>query len=87
MKASIAITLVLVGGLLIALPTLGTQRQLQRVAAFYEQQGGGAQLPEELRPRPHSNYDWAELAAGSLFALIGAFAGRRPPAEKANSNS
>jgi len=84
-RTSIALTLVATGGLLIALPTLATQRQLERVAAFYEQPGGGAQVPEELRPRPHSNYDWAVLAAGSLFAGIGAFAGRRSNPTKTNS--
>lgn len=78
MRMSIAITLILVGGLLIALPTLFTQRNLERVAAYYEMHGGGAQLPEELRVQPHSRYDWASLGAGTLFALIGAFVGRQP---------
>lgn len=78
MKPSIAITLILVGGLLIALPTLFTQRNLGRVAAYYEMHGGGAQLPEELRVQPHSRYDWASLGAGTSFALIGAFAGCQP---------
>lgn len=87
MRSSIAITLVITGGLLIALPTLATQRQLQRVAAFYEQQGGGALLPEELRPRPHSSYDWACLTAGAVLALVGAFAGRRTHSDKPMPNS
>jgi hypothetical protein len=78
MKASVAITLILVGGLLIALPTLFTQRNLARVAAHFEMHGGGSQLPEELRLQPHSRYDWASLGAGTLFALIGAFVGRHP---------
>lgn len=78
MRTSITITLIIIGGLLIALPTLFTQRNLERVAAYYEMHGGGAQLPDELRVHPHSRYDWAGFGAGTLFALIGAFVGRQP---------
>ena len=87
MRTPVVAALIVVGGLLIALPTLATQRQLERVAAFYEQQGGGAQLPEELRPRPHSPYDWACLTAGAVLAFVGAFAGRQAHADKPTQNS
>jgi hypothetical protein len=76
MRFTIAITLILAGGLLVALPTLFTQRNLERVAAYYEMHGGGAQLPGELSVRPHTRYDWASLGAGTLFVLMGAFVGR-----------
>jgi hypothetical protein len=70
-------TLIFMGGLLIALPTLYTQRNLARAAAYYELHGGGAQLPEELRVQPHSHYDWASLCAGTSLALAGALIGRQ----------
>ncbi|MBL9127483.1 MAG: hypothetical protein JNL97_07550 [Verrucomicrobiales bacterium] len=82
MKTLIALSLVLVGGLLCASPTFSNQRQLQRVAAFYESQGGGSRLPDELRPQPHTGFDWASLVAGTLLALSSVFVARLhgPPA-------
>ena len=71
MKTSIAITLIVVGGLLVAGPELALQWQVKRAADYYEQHGGGSTLPEEMRPQPHGRYDWATLAVGAFCALVG----------------
>jgi hypothetical protein len=71
MKTSIAITLITLGGLLMVSPVLALQRQVQRAATYYEQHGTGSTHPEEMRPQPHSRYDWASLAAGTAMALLG----------------
>ena len=71
MKTSIAIVLIIVGGMLVLAPVAGMQWQVQRAAAFYEQNGPGSALPQELQPRPHSSYDWATLAIGVAIGLVG----------------
>lgn len=71
MKTPVAITLITVGGLLVVAPIASLQWQVERAANHYEQYGGGSTLPEELRPKPHSRYDWASLAAGTVMALTG----------------
>jgi hypothetical protein len=71
MKPPIAIALITVGGLLVAAPVVSLQWQVERAANYYDQYGAGSTLPEELRPRPHSAYDWGTLAAGSVLALLG----------------
>jgi hypothetical protein len=71
MKTPIAITLIVVGGLLVAGPGLTLQWPVKRAAEYYEPHGGGSALPDELRPQPHGRYDWATLAVGGVFALLG----------------
>jgi hypothetical protein len=71
MKTSVAITIITVGGLLVIAPIASLQWQVERAANHYEQYGGGSTLPEELRPKPPSRYDWASLAVGTVLALTG----------------
>lgn len=71
MKTSIAIVLIIVGGMLVLAPVAGMQWQVQRTAAFYEQHGTGSALPQELQPQPYSSYEWATLGIGLIIALMG----------------
>ena len=85
MKTSIAITLIAVGGLLMVAPVLALQWQVQRAATYYEKHGSGSALPEEMRPQPHSRYDWASLVVGAVLSLAGVAGSvrSRPPTESA----
>ena len=69
MKTPIAVTLIIVGGLLILAPVFSGERQKERVASFYKDNGNAATLPEAMRP--WGAYDWACLAAGSVLAFAG----------------
>lgn len=76
MKTLVSITLIVVGGVLVAFPLGASQWQVRRAAEFYEQHGGGSLLPEEMRPRPYAGYDWAALACGALMVLAGGWGSR-----------
>lgn len=76
MKTVVSVTLIIVGGLLVAAPLGLSQWQIRRAAEFYEQHGGGSQLPEEMRPRPYARYDWASLACGAAMVLVGGWGSR-----------
>ena len=71
MKASIAVTAVAAGAALMIAPIGASQWQIVRTAAYYEQHGAGSTIPDELRPAPFRNYDWACLILGAILAFAG----------------
>ena len=68
---TVAITAVAAGVVLIIVPIGVFQWQLVRTAAYYEQHGTGSSIPNELRPAPFRNYDWACLILGAILAFAG----------------
>ena len=69
MKTPIAITLIIVGGLLILAPVFSAERQKERAAAFYKEHSNNTILPDAMEP--YGPYDWACFAAGVVLALVG----------------
>jgi hypothetical protein len=75
-KTSLSFCLVIVGGLLMAVPVLVSQWHLRHIARFFEQHGTGSVLPAELHARPFARLDWGCFTAGAGMVLGGAWAGR-----------
>jgi hypothetical protein len=69
MKPFLAMTMIVMGGLLVLGPVWSAQKQKERIADFYQKQGNGALLPKEMSP--HDAYDWICLVGGALLAFAG----------------
>jgi hypothetical protein len=69
MKASIVITLIIMGGLLILAPVISLERQRDRVAEFYKKNGNAAILAAAMDL--NNTYDWTCIAAGAVLVLVG----------------
>jgi hypothetical protein len=77
MKPFLAMTMIVMGGLLILGPVWSAHKQKERIADFYQKQGNGAPLPEVMRP--HDAYDWICLVGGALLAFAGVMQAVRLP--------
>jgi hypothetical protein len=75
MRAAVAITLIIVGGIILLAPVIAhaytTNREKERIAEFYSRIGNAAVLPDAMQPSPYSGYDWGCFVAGAALAWTG----------------
>jgi cytosine/uracil/thiamine/allantoin permease len=75
MKPSVAVALIVIGGLLVLGPVIAHgyihERDQQRVAEYYTRNGNAVIMPKVMEPTGISAFDWASFAVGVAMIWTG----------------
>jgi len=70
MKSYVAVTLIVVGGLIILGPLYSIERNKDRIAEFYSRNGSAVVLPDAMQTK-NTLYEWVCLAIGLGMVATG----------------